>query len=325
MAGMFYTIQEVAAKLGKSEDQIRQLVKDGKLREFRDGAKILFKTNEVDGIAGPVSSSFSDESTISLTSLDDSSSLMPTGPGGSTSMIPIDLGDEAFDLGKADAQLSGQGLSGHGGEDASDMTNGDTMLSGEGLSVLGETDTEYKITDDKMGKTQASSTSEPSLEKIEEDVNLDSFGSGSGLLDFSLQADDTSLGGVLDEIYPGADAPAGGVASGTAAPMDVAAEAEQMITETAAVSSEQMTGGGYIEPEPDAMSNMTGLMLIVPLIAVIYTIIVAMAAKLDMVPVILSKVQDIIWYVMIGAAIVSLIILAMGFVFGSKPKANKTA
>ena len=30
---------------------------------------------------------------------------------------------------------------------------------------------------------------------------LDSFGSGSGLLDLSLQADDTSLGGILDEIY----------------------------------------------------------------------------------------------------------------------------
>ena len=42
---------------------------------------------------------------------------------------------------------------------------------------------------------------EASLEEIEDDVNLDSFGSGSGLLDLSLQADDTSLGGILDEIY----------------------------------------------------------------------------------------------------------------------------
>ncbi|MDO8303016.1 MAG: hypothetical protein Q7T18_07230, partial [Sedimentisphaerales bacterium] len=193
------------------------------------------------------------------------------------------------------------------------------------LNVLGETDSDYKITEDKLGKTHASSASEPSLEKIEEDVNLDSFGSGSGLLDFSLQADDTSLGGVLDEIYPGADAPAGGIASATAAPMDVAAEAEQMISETAAVSAEQVVVVGYVEPKPDAMSNMTGLMLIVPLIAVIYTIIIAMAAKLDMAPVILTKVQDIIWFVMIGAAVVSLIIMATGFVFGGKPKTPKTA
>ncbi|MDD5191765.1 MAG: hypothetical protein PHH54_05255 [Candidatus Nanoarchaeia archaeon] len=42
---------------------------------------------------------------------------------------------------------------------------------------------------------------EPTLEEIEGDVNLDTFGSGSGLLDLSLQADDTSLRGFLDEIY----------------------------------------------------------------------------------------------------------------------------
>jgi len=38
-------------------------------------------------------------------------------------------------------------------------------------------------------------------DEIESDVNLDSFGSGSGLLDLSWHNDDTSLGGLLDEIY----------------------------------------------------------------------------------------------------------------------------
>lgn len=306
MAGMFYTIQEVATKLGKSENDIKQLVQEGKLREFRDGAKILFKINEVDAMAGPASVPFAEESAISLTPLDDSGSLMPAGPGGSTSAIPIDLGDEAFDLSKSD-----------------------TQLTGEGLNVLGETDSEFKLTDDTMGKTHASAAAEPSLEKIEEDVNLDSFGSGSGLLDLSLQADDTSLGGVLDEIYPGAEAaPGGGVSAATpAAPMDMAAEAEQMLTETAAVPAEQTPAvfAGYVEPEPDAMSNMTGLMLIVPLLAVVYTIIIAFAARQDIVPVLLTQVQGIIWYVLIGATIVSLLIMALGFVFGGKAKTPKTA
>ena len=304
---MFYSIQEVATKLGKSEDQIKEMVKDGKLREFRDGAKILFKVNEVDSLAGPASVPFAEESAISLTPLDDTSSLMPSGsPGGSTSAIPIDLGDEAFDLSKAD-----------------------TALTGEGLNVLGETDSEFKITDDAMGKTHASAAAEPSIEKIEEDVNLDSFGSGSGLLDLSLQADDTSLGGVLDEIYPGAEAAAGGgISSATpAAPMDMAAEAEQMLTETAASPAEQTTTvyAGYVEPEPDAMSNMMGLMLVVPFLAAIFTIIIAFAAIRDTVPSILIMVQNIIWYVMIGAAVVSLLIMALGFVFGGKPKSPKTA
>jgi len=42
--------------------------------------------------------------------------------------------------------------------------------------------------------------------EIESDVNLDSFGSGSGLLDLSWHNDDTSLGGLLDEIYTGENA-----------------------------------------------------------------------------------------------------------------------
>jgi excisionase family DNA binding protein len=305
MAGMFYSIQEVATKLGKGEDQIKEMVKEGKLREFRDGAKILFKVNEVDAIAGPASMPFAEESAISLTPLDDTSSLMPAGPGGSTSAIPIDLGDEAFDLSKAD-----------------------TSLTGEGLNVLGEMDSEFKISEDSMGKTHASGAAEMSIEKIEEDVNLDSFGSGSGLLDLSLQADDTSLGGVLDEIYPGAEAVGGGISSATpTVPMDMAAEAEQMLTETAAVSAEQVATMrvGYVEPEPDTMSNMMGLMLIVPFLAAIYASIVAVAATRNTVPVLLTAVQDIVWYVMIGAAVVSLLIMAMGFVFGVKPKAAKMA
>ena len=137
--------------------------------------------------------------------------------------MPIDLGEEAFDLSKAD-----------------------TQMTGEGLNVLGDTDSEFKITDDTMGKTHASTTSEPSIEKIEEDVNLDSFGSGSGLLDLSLQADDTSLGGVLDEIYPGSRGAAGEAAAAVtpAAPMDVAAEAEQMLSETTVAPTESVPMGG---------------------------------------------------------------------------------
>ncbi len=62
-------------------------------------------------------------------------------------------------------------------------------------------------------KHRSSPGKEASLEEIEKDASLDTFGSGSGLLDLSLQADDTSLGGILDEIYtPGGEgkAPAAG-------------------------------------------------------------------------------------------------------------------
>ena len=56
MAKMFYTLAEATEKLGCSEDEVRQLVKDGKLREFRDAGKINFKVSEIDALP-PVGSS----------------------------------------------------------------------------------------------------------------------------------------------------------------------------------------------------------------------------------------------------------------------------
>src|SRR3954471_12334695 len=48
MAKMFYTVEEAAQKLGVSNDQIKTLVTENKLREFRDGARVMFKVDQVD-------------------------------------------------------------------------------------------------------------------------------------------------------------------------------------------------------------------------------------------------------------------------------------
>src|SRR5580765_2696629 len=52
MAKMFYTTDEAAQKIGVSGDQLKQLVSENKLREFRDGARVMFKVDQVDKIAG---------------------------------------------------------------------------------------------------------------------------------------------------------------------------------------------------------------------------------------------------------------------------------
>jgi len=51
MAGMFYSQQEAAEKLGVTEEEVKQLARDGKLREFRDGPNVMFKIDEVEGLA----------------------------------------------------------------------------------------------------------------------------------------------------------------------------------------------------------------------------------------------------------------------------------
>ena len=50
MAGMFYSLKETAGKLNITEQQVQQLARDGKLREFRDGATVLFKVDEVEAL-----------------------------------------------------------------------------------------------------------------------------------------------------------------------------------------------------------------------------------------------------------------------------------
>ncbi|MFK7961188.1 MAG: helix-turn-helix domain-containing protein [Phycisphaerales bacterium] len=52
MAKMFYTLEEVAEKLGKSEDDVRDLATSGQLQEFRDRDRLMFKVEQVDLLAG---------------------------------------------------------------------------------------------------------------------------------------------------------------------------------------------------------------------------------------------------------------------------------
>lgn len=51
MGGMFYTLEEVAEKLNKTKEEIKELVEQGALREFRDGPASYFKIAEVEAFA----------------------------------------------------------------------------------------------------------------------------------------------------------------------------------------------------------------------------------------------------------------------------------
>ena len=48
MAKMFYTLEEVAEKLGKSEEDVREMARTGELQEFRDRDKLMFKVEQID-------------------------------------------------------------------------------------------------------------------------------------------------------------------------------------------------------------------------------------------------------------------------------------
>jgi len=372
MAGMFYSLQEAAEKLNKTEEELKQIVKEGKLREFRDGPNLLFKVEEVEALmsgTGIMPSEQAPESqtptpevpepeALELEALEpevqEPEALEPEAPE------PEALEPEALELEAPAAetpaeeilapseQVEGTSeilLEPETGTPAapSELTDADTALTGEGISVLGETDSDYQVTDDTLAETAiptgtAGTGPEVPLEEIEGDVNLDSFGSGSGLLDLSLQADDTSLGGILDEIYTAEvegrePAPAEVGADSEA----VAAEAEQMLAEEEPVVP-QITpevpvalARPYIEPAPDMQSNTLGMLLFLPLVVILYTTVVAVSGLKGVMPSILpSTIQGRIWYIMGGAVVVTALVTVVAFMLGGgtakaakKPKPKK--
>ena len=390
MAGMFYSLKETAEKLGMTEDEVKQLAEDGKLREFRDGSNLLFKIEEVNALQEeapdmdmdlglepeeggastqellglePVAEDVADqEPSFGLEeeeapALEEVSDMELSADADATSALDlsgeltdeeepaeVSAEDEDFMIGLADEEEPEAGLIDKESEislapesgildSESDITDMDTALTGEGLNVLGESDADYDVTDDSLAETvgPAGTSTEASLEEIEDDVNLDSFGSGSGLLDLSLQADDTSLGGILDEIYTTEGGEEG--ATGEEGDMvgDMAAEAEHAVADIEMAAPEPMIAApaaiaqAFVEVAPDAQSNMLGILLFLPLAALLYAAIVVVAAHREVMPSILESIQGVVWYILAGATVVSILVIGASFVVGGekKPKATK--
>jgi hypothetical protein len=81
----------------------------------------------------------------------------------------------------------------------------------------------------------------------------------------------------------------------------------------------------YIEPQADAFSNALGVMLFIPLLAVIYTAIIAVAGFSYVTPAVLKGLQGLIWYIAGGMAVASVVIAGAGAMMGREktPKAPK--
>jgi hypothetical protein len=345
MAGMFYSLQEVAVKLNKTEEEVKELVKEGRLREFRDGPNLLFKIDEVEALMSDTSLMASKGASAET---EQESSEQESSEQESSEKEPSE--QEPSEQVSDEDEISLAPESTEGPAEETKLTGGDTTaMTGEGISVLGETDSEYQVADDTLAETKAESAKAPSeedtlgetkaapgeasLEEIEEDVNLDTFGSGSGLLDLSLQADDTSLGGILDEIYAPEGEEGQETAEGSA--MEVAAEADQMLSEEEIAAPEPALEApsivqAYVQQKPDTLNNAFGLMLFLPLLVIVYTAIVTVAGFNNVMPAVLTSIQGLIWYIMIGVAVAAGAILGVAFMLSGsagktekKPKAKK--
>ena len=205
MAKMFYTLEETKSALGKSEDEVKQFAREGRLREFRDGPRLMFKADQVDQLksdlgSGTVRSDIGPSDSGSPIGLAD-----PSGASGSgvISLADTDFGKSpGAGMVKEDTALAADlGLSGSMGGVPSPSRSGTGAGSGSMSGSRGTGITVFDVDDsqkaDPMAQTAIGSG-------IQDQVNLEGVGSGSGLLDLTRESDDTSLGAeLLDEIAPG--------------------------------------------------------------------------------------------------------------------------
>ncbi len=211
----FYSIEEVCEKLGKSEDEVKALVREGELREFRDAGKVFFKAEDINKLAGPTE----DPSEEKPGGLDDGLPDLAEDSSGGTSIIGLE-------------PLEGEEETEEDEDASADTDTGekkeDTVITASGIGVFD--DDELEIDADPMAETQVTEGA------TEDQVSLDGGSSGSGLLDLAREADDTALGAdLLDEIYPGEDE---GEGEAEAEPVEAVAEEEEAAAEPEA------------EPEP---------------------------------------------------------------------------
>jgi hypothetical protein len=210
MAKMFYTLEEVCEKLGKNEDEVKEMVRTGQIQEFRDRDKLMFKVEQVDLLAAgdedtsDVHLELEDTSGGSGVALKDESAigLEESREGTGVSVFDTDHGGE--DTGQVAAAAADEddlALEGIGsGSGLLDLTreSDDTSLGAELLEEVYQSDEAVEIpahasglfeaAADKPGEDVAAPAGAASMPVVIEAYDGSGSGLGAGLLIGALAA-----------------------------------------------------------------------------------------------------------------------------------------
>ena len=193
MAKMFYTLEEVCEKLGRSEDDVKEMVSTGQIQEFRDRDRLMFKVEQIDLLGAEEDTS---EVHLELEDTGGGSALGLTDSG-----IPLVDSREATGLSDSHPGLAES-------HDATGLGLVEESREGTGISVF---DTDHGTGDRDGAVDVGGATGDDDAEStrvgdaaFDDDLSLEAVGSGSGLLDLTRESDDTSLGAeLLEEVYSG--------------------------------------------------------------------------------------------------------------------------
>lgn len=289
MAKMFYSSEEAAAKLNVPPDDLKQFVADNRLREFRDGSRVMFKVDQVDRLSSEAKTG---------------SSVIGLQPPAGDSGIDLAVGDSGKhdSVSLADTDVSRPA-----------PAKDDTVVTGQGVNVL---EAHPAKPADANAQTQISSPIDEGISPS----SLEGVGSGSGLLDLTRESDDTSLGAeLLDEIYPGKDKAGIGSSSGvfeqsTAGPADLSS-GPSGLENMSATPAMPMVAATVVEA-PDPTAGAFGGMALAAVLAMALATIVAACAFEGFSP---SWVRTLSgnWIILaVGLVVLTLLLAGAGFFAG---------
>lgn len=327
MAKMFYSAAEAAKKLGKTEDDLKILVRNGELREFRDAGSVNYKVGDVDAMMPSLAlDGSSGGSALGGSALGGSSA--SASASGDILLEPIEdsgiefspAGSDIIDLADSDA-AAGTSLGTSSGTTAAQKAKGDTVVPSVGVNVFDDDELDDQV--DPLAQTAVTDVA---------GLGMEGIGSGSGILDLTRESDDTSLGKeLLDEIYTdedkdkddatlemGEDTRAG---LDDAIPEDATADEDDESVETAGTAGATKSARvvrQVVEYGPDPASTALTAMMIVAVLVMWFAGLGAAALVRGITPSLLESIYGKLWMFAGGALLAAVAAGAVTYLVAKK-------
>ena len=305
MGKMYYTEQEACEKLGLDAAGLADKVNSGDIQRYQDGAKSVYKAEDIDAMGNGAASLVESDDVISL-----------------AETVIVDPADaDAISLAEVDElDTVGNGA----------IRKEDTVITTQGISIFDDEDLEIEEAD-PLAKTQIA----PSLD---DQIALDGVGSGSGLLDLTRESDDTSLGaevlgnidleaagsglmgsGLMGSGLAGSGLAGSGLGGSGLGDSSSALDAAAAVAATRPVSMEPPI---FVETE-DATTGLFGGLMFVTMLLTVLIVAVTLAAQQGVFSSIVKFAQAELTMVVAGAGVAMIIAAVVGMVIGKNVAAKR--
>lgn len=314
MAKMFYSAEEAAERLGKTEEQLKDLVRGGKLREFRDAGTVNYKVDDVDAMAGPAVADIEETDDAGGSGSGD----IVLEPAEDSSVAISPSGSDVISLEETDAEASAAGVT-----TAAAKAKDSTVVPSVGVNVFDDDELDEQV--DPLAQTAVTDVA---------GLGLEGTGSGSGILDLTRESDDTSLGQeLLDEIYTAEGETEATVEMGddTRAGLEAAIPAEEATEPEEAFEVEEETESETeaqpvaapkrravvrevaVEYGPDAVSTSLTAAMVVAVVVMWFAGLGAAALVRGITPALLQTIYANLWIYAVGALAAGVVAAAVTF------------